>query len=358
MASTYADTALLDAVMTAKANDTFQSFETKGSVYGALDAGIDGMRRLLPAGTLKALKEADQQPLKIDVFKKEDEGADTVFACTGSGDGATARVPLVFQGFVEKFSLSDGEMRYNKYSYQEMFRMRWAEKMKALYKRIDAYIVSILEANYSAGAGTSFTLFNDAFQVPLDEYDLASNRAALWLNKVKADMAKNDFSGDNIHILGESNMMAVASSMLNQGQGNETNLGWQFQGVTRNYTNRIANNLGIYATGYVFEKGAFGVFDWVDPRFREGKVAGEHIWTSFVDPRYGMTFGVKSQRTCADNTSIFAGQAMGADFEENWQIGIQIASPLAYDSDGGSFIYKYELDNDNSILSGSGSYSA
>src|SRR3990167_3703506 len=324
MASTYADTALLDAVMTARANDTFQAFETKGSVYGALDAGIDGMSRLLPAETLKRLKQSDNQPLKIDVFKKEDEGVATTFSCSTSGNGETDRVPLTFTGFVEGFSLSYGEMIENRYTYQEMFNMRWAEKMKALYKRIDAYIVSILEANYAAGAGTNFTLFNNAFQVPLDEYDIAQNRAALWLNKVKADIFKNDFSGENLHILGESNMLAVCSAMLNQGQGNETNLGWQFQGVTRNATNRITNNTGIYATGYVFEKGAFGCFDWIPQIFRAGKTTGEDVWTSFVDPRYGMTFGVKSERTCANNTSIFYGMAMGADFTENWQIGVQI----------------------------------
>ena len=91
MASTYADTALLDAVMTARANDTFQAFETKGSVYGALDAGIDGMSRLLPAETLKRLKQSDNQPLKIDVLKKEDEGVATTFSCSTSGNGETDR---------------------------------------------------------------------------------------------------------------------------------------------------------------------------------------------------------------------------------------------------------------------------
>lgn len=355
MASTYADTALLDAVMTASEDSTFQAFETRGSEYGALDAAVAGMNKLLPKGTLQTLKQSDNQPLKIDVFNKEDEGAATTFSCDASGAGATARQSLVFQGFVESFSLSYGEMIENRYSYQEMFRLRWREKMKNLYKRMDSYIVSILEANFSAGAGTNFTLFNNAFQVPLDAYDIAENRAALWLNKVKADMFKNDFSG-NFHILGESNLLAICSSMLNQGQGNETNLGWQFQGVSRNATNRIVNNTGIYATGFVFEVGAFGAFDWTPKIFRAGLQNGQDVWTSFVDPRYGMTWGVKSARKCADNTSINSGMAMGADWNESWQIGCMLSAPRAYDSDGNSFIYKYEFDNDNSVLSGSGSY--
>ncbi len=91
------------------------------------------------------------------------------------------------------------------------------------------------------------------------------------MNKLKSDIRKNDFSGDNIHILGDSNLVSVMSAMLNQGQGTETNLGFQFQGITSNFTNRIVNNNGIYATGYAFEKGAFGIIDWIDPLFRAGK---------------------------------------------------------------------------------------
>jgi hypothetical protein len=240
-----------------------------------------------------------------------------------------------------------------------MYNRRFSEKMKALYQRIDEYVVSIMEANYSAGNGDSFTLFNDAFQVPLAQHDIANTRAALWLNKVKADFRKNDFSGDNMHFVGDSNLSAVFSAMMNQGTATETNLGFQFQGVTNNYTNRIINNTGIYATGYGFEKGAFGIIDWVDPIFKTGHDTGTDAWFSFVEPRYGMTIGVKYKKICKDNSSaIFSGMTMAADLHESWQFGVMVSVPVAYTSDANTCIYKYELSDDNTVQSGSGSYSA
>lgn len=356
MASTYLATALQDAIYTSKQSETFQSFETRGSVYGALDIAKVQTNLLLPASTLQKLKMADTQAEKINVFKKEAAGNGTAFSCTGSGHGSTARQTLTYEPFVETFEMSAGDMAANMYEYQEMFNSRWAEKMKNLYTRIDEYIVSILEGAYTQGEGDNFTVFNNAFQVPLNQYDLSEQRAAMWVNKLKADIRKNDFSGDNIHLLGDSNLVAVMSAQLNQGQGTATNLGFQFQGITSNFSNRVVNNEGIYATGYAFEKGAFGIIDWVDPLFRKGATNGQTEWASFVDNRYGFTWGVLRTKTCADNTSIFSGMTMGADLKETIQIGIQVAVPTAYSSDGNSFIYKYELNEDNTVSSGSGSY--
>lgn len=356
MSSTYASTVLQDAIYTAMKKDTFQSFETRGSVYGALDIATAQTNILLPKSTIQKIKQAESQAEKINVFKKESEGTDVAFACSFSGNGATDRMTLTYEPFVEGFSLSYGDMSANMYTYAEMYQMRFEEKMKSMYKRIDEYVVSILEANYSAGAGDSFTLYNNAFQVPLDEYDLSAQRSALWLNKLKSDIRKNDFSGDNIHVLGDSNLVSVMSAMINQGTGTQTNLGFQFQGVTSNFTNRIVNNNGIYATGFVFEQGAFGIIDWIDPLFRAGKEIGTDEWTSFIEPRYGMTIGVKVKRECADNTSVISGMTMSADFQESWQFGVMVAVPIAYSSDANTFIYKYELDADNNVLSGSGSY--
>lgn len=357
MASTYSPTTLLEAVYTAKKNETIQAFETRGSVYGALDVAVGQTGLILPKSTIQKLKMADTQAEKINLFKKEAAGSGTAFACTASGKGATVQQTLTFEPFVESFELSHGDMAANQYSFEEMFQNRFEQKMKALYERIDEYVVSIVEGAYTVGEGNSFTTYNNAFQVPLNQYDLSAARAAMWVNKLKADIRKNDFSGDNVHILGDSNLVAVMSAMLNQGQGTETNLGFQFQGITSNFSNRVVNNNGIYATGYAFEKGAFGIIDWVDPLFRKGATNGQTTWSSFVEPRYGFTIGVLHTKGCADNSSIISGMTMAADLQETWQFGLQVAVPVAYSSDtNNSFIYKYELDEDNTVLSGSGSY--
>lgn len=356
MAFPYINTLLQDAIITAKKNETFQSLELRGSVYGALDMASAQTSILLPPSRLAAIKDADSQVTKIDTVVKESEGSATAFACDASGDGATARTTISWEPFVEVFSLSYGSILANKYTYEELYQIRFEQAMKNLYKRIDEYIVSVLEAGYSQGEGTSFPTYNNAFQVALDQYDLQTNRQALWANKLKADMIKNDFSGDNTWMLGDSNFMQIVSSMANQGTGTHTNLGFQFNGMLTKADNRVINNNGIYATGYAFEKGAFGLVDWIDPLFRVGKSIETDEWTSFIESRYGMRIAVKVKRQCKDNTAINSGMTMGADFQESWQLGVQIAVPTAFTSDANTFIYKYEFDEDNSTLSGSGSY--
>lgn len=354
MASTYSATVLEDAVYVTSKQDGFQSFETRGSVYGALDAAIANTPALVPKSKLESLRVASGRTVKLDVFKKEAIGNGTARACSGSGNGATASVNLSWQTLSETFQLSTLDLAENNYSYEEMFQMRLAEKLKSLYKRIDSVVIANLEANYSAGAGTTWATFNNAFQVPLSDYDLATNRASFWLNKVKVDFMKNDLDMDNIEVVGSSEMTAIFSNMMNQREQTATNLGFQLEGLKPYFTNRITNNTGIYATNYVFQKGQMGLLTWVNKLEQLGKDIGTDVWGSFQDPRYGMTIGLKVKKSCTDNSSNITGAE--ADYIESFVLAIDVATPIAYSSDSNSGIYKYELDENNSTLSGSGSY--
>lgn len=354
MASTYSATLLQDAIYKASQKDMFQKFETRGSNYGALDAAIAQRGLLLPDSTLEKIRKASSQTEKINVFVKEANGTGTVRKCAGTGDGVTAQVPLVWATIEEEFQMSFLDMEQNQYDFDEMFQRRLEQRLLSMYSRLDAIQVAALEANYTAGVGTQFSKYNDASQVPLNDYDITTNRAALWLNKAKSDMFDNYLSMDNLMMVGESGLIQVQSSMQNQGSGNETNLGFQFNGVTFKNTNRIINNDGRYATGYLFEKGMFTMLTWVNALARKGKDIGTDVWTLFQDPRYKFDIELKVKKGCTDNSSKGAG--MQADYAESYVLSMDYATPFAYASDGNSGVYKYEFDRDNSVQSGSGSY--
>jgi hypothetical protein len=178
----YTDTLLQDAIYKASKKDTFQSRELRPSLYGALDAAIAQNSLILPKSTIESIKKSSVQATKVDVIKKEAAGSGTARKCTGTGAGVSAQATLTWSTLVEEFAMSDLEMRQNQYSYDELFQIRFEQKLLNLYKRMDSAVIAALEANYSAGLGDSFTLFNDAFQVPLNQYDIATTRAATWLN--------------------------------------------------------------------------------------------------------------------------------------------------------------------------------
>lgn len=355
MSSTYSATALQDAIYKAKQSEMFQSWETRKSNYGALDAAIAQRNLLLPNSVIEDMKKASTQATKVDVFVKEAAGAGTARKCEGTGAGATASQTLSWTTIVEEFAISYLDLAANRYSWEEMFQRRLQEKLKALYVRIDEYVVAQLEAAYTAGDGTNFVKFNDASQVPADDYDLQTSRAAMWLNKAKSDMFANDANMDNLHMVGEGGLLAIVNSMANQGQYTETNLGYQFQNVGFSHTNRVINNTGRYATGYLFEKGMFTLLTWTNALHRKGEDIGTDVWTIFQDPRYGFDIELKVKKQCKDNSSILSG--LNADYQEGFVLSVDICVPTAYTSDTNSGIYKYEFDVDNTVQSGSGSYS-
>lgn len=350
----FSPTVLQDSISNLAKNKQFVSRELRGSIYGALDTVAAQTELLVPKAELERVRQASSQTQKINVYNKIAAGSGTARKCTGSGTGTTAQSTLSWSTIVEEFALSYIEHEGNQIKYQAAFEYLLDQKLKAIYKRIDEKIVAAMEANYSAGDGDSFTLFNDAFQVPLSQYDIATTRAATWMNKVKADVMKNDFDPDMLQVVGDSNMKAVMSSMMNQGQYTETDLGFQFQGVDSAFTNRVTNNNGIYATGYIFEKGAMGLLTWTNQLSRNGENIGTDIWTTMVDPRYGLTMELKVKKACTDNSGSYAGAQ--ADLVESFVIAIDVATPVAYNSDGNTGIYKYELNEDNTVSSGSGSY--
>jgi len=355
MATTYSATLLQAAIYKASQSDMFQKFETRGSVYGALDAALAQKNLLLPNSTIEKLKKASSQTEKIYTFVKEANGNGTARACSGSGDGATASTTLSWSTLSETFQISYLDMAQNDYSYEEMFELRLRQRLLSIYSRLDTIVVDALEANYTEGLGTEFTKFNDASQVPLSAYDLTTNTAAFWLNRAKVDARRNDINMDNLHFVGDPALAGIVSSMGNQGAGNVTNLGFQFQGVGFSHTNRLENNTGRYATGYMFEKGMFTLLTWANKLARDGKDIGTDVWTTFQDPRYGFTMELKVKKRCNDNTSKGAG--MEADYDESFVISFDYATPFAYTSDSNSGVYKYEFDADNDVQSGSGSYS-
>lgn len=356
MATTYSASLLQAAVYKASQKDMFQKFETRGSNYGALDVALAQRSMLLPASKLEQIRKASSQTEKIYTFVKEAAGDGTARACDGTGDGATAATTLSWSTLSEEFSLSALDMAQNEYTYEEMFQLRLEQRLLSLYERLDTAVVAALEAAYTEGDGTQFTKYNNASQVALDDYDVSSNRAAFWLNKAKSDAFANDISSDNLRFVGEGGLKQIVSSMGNQGAGNETNLGFQFQGVGFHHTNRVVNNEGRYATGYMFEMGMFTLLTWTNALARQGKDIGTDVWGIFLDPRYGFDIELKVKKSCYDSTAASKGVGMEADYKEGFVLSLDYCIPVAYSSDANSGIYKYEFDTDNSVQSGSGSY--
>jgi hypothetical protein len=349
----YTNTVLQDALYKATLTDVYQSSELRKSNYGALEAARESTSLLLPASTIESIRKAETQTESVTTFQREADGTGTDRACSGTGIGTTAVTDVTWSTLMEEFTVSAAESLGNQYNYQEMFNNLFMQRLRSLYTRIDALVVAQLEASFAAGDGTKYLNYNGAKQVPLNDHDAATNRAAFWINYMKAEMRQNDYS-NNLMLVGDSMMSANTSALINQGVSTATNTAFQYGGLGWNFTNGITNNTGRDATAYVFQKGQIGLLNWTSGIYN-GTDWGTEVWSTFKDPVYGFDLELKVNRSCTDNSGSFAGAE--ADRVESFVISADFATPVAYSSTANTGIYKYELDDDNTPASGSGSYS-
>lgn len=350
-------TLLQAAIYKATQSDMFQSNEVRASNYGAWEAAWGDRELLAGTSQLEAIKKSSVQTTTLDVFVKEAQGEGTARKCSPTGGQTTDTVDLTYATIFEEFSLSELEYLQNRFSKEDAMAHMLQQKLLSIDKRLDTAAVAFLESSYHKGDGSIYPNFNQAKQVPPSDYDIQTQRAALWLNNVAVEMEENDYYGQ-IRVVGSPRLKGYMASMLNQGAGTATNLGFQFQNFNAMFSNRVTNNTGRNATAYVFEKGMVGAVTWANGLHRKGKDIGTDVWTIMQHPRYGFDIEVKIKKACTDNSGTITGGQ--ADYVEGIGLSFDVAFFKAYSSVANNTgLYKYELDAGGNIQSGSsGEYSA
>jgi len=313
----------------------FQENERRRSAYGALEAANVGVDKLIPATTLTQLKEASAHATSVDVFVKEANGTLAARKCSGTGTGTTANVALSYQSFYEEFQISDVEHHGNRAKMADAFAHLLNERLKSLHSRVNAAAITDLEAKAVASAGTFGATVANATQ-------FAAADRLNFFNQMKTNLEENDFFGpyENVHSFSQSELVRYDQA---QGGANATNLQFQLGDYNHYASTGITNGVGVESTGYIFERGTFGMIPWINPTFRGGKDIGSDVWTTMADP-FGLlgTLELKVKKECADNSGSFTGAE--ADYVESYVLGLEVAFVSAYDSTGtNSGIYKTEV---------------
>ena len=310
--------------------------------FGTLKAHIDSSPLLMPGFNANDYKKSTQQPVTVQVFKKQALGTGTTRKCAGTGTGATAAKPIIFQTIVEEFAVSELEMQNNNLSEQALFNRLLVRAMVSAYTRLEVLGVAHLEAIKSPinnGAYYATTL-GSAKRVAY------ADRLNLWAG-IEAEMNDNDYPG-LVNFIGDSNSKALSAYIGAQGAGNGVNLAYQEDTFKAYFSRFVQRGVGVYATDYVFEPGTIGFYPWTRPDFLSNKDIGTDIWTTFTDPIMGMRWELKVKKGCvnaaifaADGTTPVAGTEAG--YVESYVLSTSYAFTEAYSSDTSSGVYKYEV---------------
>lgn len=331
-------TVLQDALLNVRETNGlgFQENERRRTRYGALEAARIGTPLLVPATTLREIKEATSQTTQIEVFNKEAAGTGTARKCNGVGTGTTARQAITYSTFVEEFAISFLEHDANEAKMQDAFNHMFNEKLRNLTTRVNIAAVAALEAAAVPGAGSFGVIAANARQFS------AADRLD-YFNQVKANMNENDFFG-GIHNIASFSQGELIRFDESQTQDTGTNRAFQLTDYTHFPSAGVANIPLVESTSYMFQPGTFGMISWTNQLSRMGKVVGGDRWETFEDP-FGLLgqIELKVKEDCVDN-SVALGAGSEADLQTGYVMTVEVAFPTAYDSTGtDSGIYKAEV---------------
>jgi hypothetical protein len=316
--------------------------ELRMPIFGALKAHMDSSPLLMPGFDANAVKKSTQQPVTVQVFKKQPLGTGRTRKCAGSGTGATAAKPITFLTIVEEFAVSELEMQNNNLSEQDLFNRLLVRAMVSAYTRLEKESVAHLEAIKSPlnNGGYFPTTTGNAKQVNYVD------RLNLWAG-VESEMMENDFSG-MVNFVGDTVTKAISTYVGAQGAGNGVNLAYQEAAFNGYYSRFVQRGAAAYATEYFFEPGTIGFYPWTRPDFLSNKDIGTDIWTTFTDPVMGMRWELKVKKGCVD-AGIFgldgvtpvAGTEAG--YVESYVLSTSYSFTEAYSSDASTGVFKYEI---------------
>ncbi|MDP4151188.1 MAG: hypothetical protein Q8943_17410 [Bacteroidota bacterium] len=211
------------------------------------------------------LRKKDTRPVKAYIKVKRAAGAGAAKAFNHTGGTADSKeVTLVWVQFVETFSIAAKQGQSNIFAFSEQLAHEMLESARNLHSRAGTNALSYLQTNRSqlaapstGGAGI-WNGGNFALEISgADEQKFYQN--------LKSFMRRQNYRG-GLDIISDSTAYRRAEFLGNQGQGNQQNLSFQFQGLNiAESTEDIDPN---YQNGcaLVMPESSFAGLVWNDPQ--------------------------------------------------------------------------------------------
>lgn len=216
------------------------------------------------------LRKKDDRPVKAYIKTKRAQSAVAAKAHNHTGGKAdSSEVTLVWQKFVEPFSIHLKQGQSNIFNYEEQLAHEMMESAKNIHNRAGTSSLAYLQSNRNqtaapaTGGAGSWNNVNYALEI-------AANNEKVFFQNIASFMRKQNYRGE-YDILADSTQYRKAEFNSNQGQGNDNNLSFQFRGlniaettedIDANYTNGAA---------LIMPASSFAGLAWNDPANRAGK---------------------------------------------------------------------------------------
>jgi hypothetical protein len=313
------------------------SFEKRLSNYGALEAFQDNAPKLLSPTTVEGIKKSIVHPVKATVLNKYAATVINAPSCAPTGTRPTSAfksLTWAFLGFETKIIPSQNEGNYVKMAEDLALQLRMG--WKAIFASLDTTAVSTLETNKNAVVATSN---RPDIASSAAGYDYTGDPKEFYFN-APGLMMINDMEGP-YNDVANSESMSTQLRIASFGANNQQNIDGVMRGKTGPWEHYLSNRVAPGSNRelhYLFPEGSIGIYNWVDPDSRAGRVAGNKTWDVFKDPMFGFDWSIYSVKDCVDDSAYMAGNTRA--YGEIAQIGAWFAFLTEYSSDTSSPIIK------------------
>lgn len=310
--------------------------EQRPSNYGALELfkkQTNDPTSILDAQVRANIEKSFNVSVRVPVVNYKDITIGNVRSCAIQTEGLTsALVTLTAVTYVWGFVVYPEQHYENYISYQTAINKLMEAGLQKLAATIDTGCVNKLEAvrnqHFPADVVAYYSETGDALRVPQ-----ASKND--FYNQLGSILQTMDYS-ESPQILTNPIGMPMVRRLAAQGAGNEINQQFQFQGLTWEQTNRLANGSGVESTLYAVAPGSVALASRIDPAAkRNARIHDGKYWETFHNAPYiGMDLGVFYQSDCADASAIQASGMTNSTRTqiESWEFSLDVFYVGPYNS--------------------------
>lgn len=292
-----------------KLNAAMSAPEFRKSPAPTLMTLLGNTNFLVPASEMERIlgtKQSDQDTVAVKILNKQNISVTNARAAahTGSKNDGTS-VNATFTTYTANYGYSLKEADRTIWEMAEIQSKQILSAIIALHEDIETGLVAWMNTNKSQVVQSitprSCGWDNVNFKAVITNSDYSR-----WMQRIKGFMREQKYKGVYQAVIDEV-LYQEGEYLVQQGQGNSTNLGWQAMDLNGDVSQNITVDVGSTGSGFIFPFGTVGILPWIPKLNRMGfgdAGANGGFYTTLQDPfGTGLTFAVHERYVAADNHS-------------------------------------------------------
>lgn len=274
---------------------------------------------------IEQIKLSENRSIEVDLFARTTDTIASERKYLHSGNqGSTQKVTPTWTTYARTFSVSLKQMNNNFLGAVESLSNDLLNAYIDIHDELETDALAYLATNKTQ---VNPATANGAFDATNYIWDVNNGNEDFYWSYIQSMMRQNKYNGA-FNVISDATMYAKALTFAAQGQANQINKGFQFQGLNHYESiDDFSLPTGHVGGSYIIPEGMIGMIPWIPGENRRGEGDPD----SFVGGFYsmpdlfgtGLEFAVHSYRERADNSSRVSG--VNQDVNKEYEISIDVS---------------------------------